>query len=229
MIAGIIFDVDGTLLDSMPIWDHAGERYLRSLGIEAAPDLGNVLFPMSMREGASYMKREYGLSFSITEIIKGVNDTIRSFYACEAKPKEGVLEFLRELKCHHVKMTAATSTDRCVIEPALERTGILRELEGLFTCSEIGVGKEKPDIYEAARQCMGTDVSSTWVAEDALHALRTARSAGFGTIGVYDASSQSQQEEIRLEADIYRMDLRDGSALFQELQAFPAIIRKRKL
>lgn len=229
MIAGIIFDVDGTLLDSMSIWNHAGERYLRSLDIEAAPDLGNVLFPMSMKEGASYMKREYGLPFSITEIIKGVNDTIRSFYAFEAEPKEGVLEFLKELKCHHVKMTAATSTDRCVIEPALERMGILRKLEGIFTCSEIGVGKESPDIYEAARLYMGTDISSTWVVEDALYALKTARSAGFGTIGVYDASSQSQQEEIRLEADIYRRDLRDGNTLFQELQAFPAIIRGRKL
>lgn len=229
MITGIIFDVDGTLLDSMSIWNHAGERYLRSLGIEAAPDLGNVLFPMSMKDGASYMKREYGLPFSIPEIIKGVNDTISSFYASEAEPKEGVLEFLRELKCRHVKVTAATSTDRCVIEPALERTGILKELEGLFTCSEIGAGKEKPDIYEAARLCMGTDVSSTWVVEDALHALKTARSAGFGTIGVYDSSSQSRQEEIRLEADIYRVNFHDGSALFQELQVFPAIIKERKL
>ncbi len=220
MITGLIFDVDGTILDSMPIWDRAGERYLAQFGIEAEPGLNRILFPMSMEEGASYLQRTYKLQRSVQEIVEGINQMIRDFYAWEVQPKEGALELMRELKKQHIKMAAATATDRCVAEPALRRIGMLRELETVVTCSEIGASKNAPDIYEAARTYLGTERESTWVMEDSLNALKTARKAGFRTIGVYDAASRKEQEQIRMEADIYCKDLCDRRTLIQKLQSF---------
>ena len=72
MIKGVIFDVDGTLLDSMEIWEDVGVRYLNSIGIEAEPDLGTVLFTMSIQEGAAYVKEHYHLSQEPEEIVQGV-------------------------------------------------------------------------------------------------------------------------------------------------------------
>ena len=87
MIRGAIFDVDGTLLDSMAIWEDAGARYLKGLGIQAQEDLGKLLFPMSLQEGAAYMKARYDLKLSVSQIIEGVGDTVRDYYFYEAPLK----------------------------------------------------------------------------------------------------------------------------------------------
>ena len=94
MIKGAIFDVDGTLLDSMEIWEDVGVRYLNSIGIEAEPDLGTVLFTMSIQEGAAYVKEHYHLSQEPEEIEQGVLDIISNYYKKTALLKSGVKELL---------------------------------------------------------------------------------------------------------------------------------------
>ena len=89
-IDGVIFDVDGTLLDSMAIWEDAGARYLRSAGIEPAPDLGKILFPMSLDDGVAYVKREYHLEESEAELREAVLKQVEIFYKEEAPLKKGV-------------------------------------------------------------------------------------------------------------------------------------------
>ena len=115
-IKGAIFDMDGVLLDSMPMWDHAGEMYLAGQGIQAEPDLEKVLFTMTMMKGAEYMQEHYGLELSAKEIIDGINETVRDFYANKVEPKSGVPELLRFLKRYDIPVTVATSTDRCHVE-----------------------------------------------------------------------------------------------------------------
>ena len=80
MIKGAIFDIDGTLLDSMPIWENVGARYLATLGIKAKPDLKERLDALSLPEGAIYMQKEYGLSVSAEDILEGVNQVVKDFY-----------------------------------------------------------------------------------------------------------------------------------------------------
>ena len=94
MIKGAIFDVDGTLLDSMEIWEDVGVRYLNSIGIEAEPDLGTVLFTMSIQEGAAYVKEHYHLSQEPEEIEQGVLDIISNYYKKTALLKSGAKELL---------------------------------------------------------------------------------------------------------------------------------------
>ena len=121
MIKGAIFDVDGTLLDSMEIWEDVGVRYLNSIGIEAEPDLGTVLFTMSIQEGAAYVKEHYHLSQEPEEIVQGVLDIISNYYKKTALLKSGAKELLEKLDKHNIPMTVASSNNKKEIEMAFER------------------------------------------------------------------------------------------------------------
>ena len=203
MIKGAIFDVDGTLLDSMEIWEDVGVRYLNSIGIEAEPDLGTVLFTMSIQEGAAYVKEHYHLSQEPEEIVQGVLDIISNYYKKTALLKSGAKELLEKLDKHNIPMTVASSNNKKEIEMAFERLGIAKYFDRIFTCEEVGAGKTKPDIYLRAAEYLGTRPEETVVFEDVIHAIRTAKQAGFQVVGIYDETSKDDQEEVRREADWY--------------------------
>jgi HAD superfamily hydrolase (TIGR01509 family) len=203
MIDGVIFDLDGTILDSMSIWDTAAKTFLNNEGIRAEDDLGKTMFSMSMTKGAEFLKERYLLDMDIDAVVTGINDTIKEFYFYQVELKEGVRRFLKDMGQNGIKMVAATSSDREVVEVALKRLNIMDCFERLFTCTEIGAGKIKSDIYLAAAEYMGTLPGDTWVFEDALYAIQTAKSAGFRTVGVFDISSIANLEEIQRISDIY--------------------------
>ncbi|HIR26274.1 MAG TPA: HAD family phosphatase [Candidatus Egerieimonas faecigallinarum] len=209
MIRGAIFDMDGTLLDSMGIWEDVGVRYLASRHIQAEENLSEILFPMSLEEGASYLKRRYRLSLDVQEIISGILSVIRDFYVSEVTLKPGAAHFLEELCRMGIPLAAATSSDRELIEAACRRLGILGCFQQIFTCSEIGVGKESPKIYLEAAAALGAPPEEIFVFEDALFALATAKRAGFHTAAVYDASSARDAQALRNCSDLYLEDLTD--------------------
>lgn len=203
MIKGAIFDVDGTLLDSMEIWEDVAIRYLKSIGVEAEPDLPEVMFTMSLPEGAAYVKEHYRLTRETDEIIQGVLDIIRKYYEETAPLKPGVTKILEELSGKRIPMTVATSNNKEEVEAAFKRLGIASYFSRIFTCEEVGAGKTRPDIYMKAAEYMGTRPEETVIFEDVLHAIRTAKKAGFLAVGLYDEASKADQEEIKKEADWY--------------------------
>ena len=202
-IAGAIFDMEGTLLDSMPIWDRVGIDYLAGLGIRARPDLPERLLTMSMRQAAAYFRSDYGVILPEAEIIDGINARIEAFYQETAPAKDGVVDFLRALQQGGIKMCVATATDRPLAEAALRRTGLLGFFSFLLTCTEAGTGKDCPEIFMLAQEKLGTPREQTLVFEDALYAIQTAKKAGFPVAAVYDESSRADQEQIRAIADYY--------------------------
>lgn len=206
MIQGAIFDVDGTLLDSMSIWDTIGADYLRSIGYEPRENLNEVFKNMSLLQAAEYYRREYGVTRSIEEIMDGVNAMLEHFYQYDAPMKLGVAELLERLRRKEVKLCIATATDRYLVEAALERCGVLSYFDEIFTCNEVGHGKDEPIIFEAALRFLGTEKTKTVVFDDALYAIRTAKKAGFPVAAVYD-SHEKAQAEIRALADLYLADL----------------------
>ena len=201
-IDGAVFDLDGTLLDSMFIWNTIGGDYLRARGIKPHENLDEKFKNMSLYQAACYYQAEYGLPDSTDEIMDGVNEMIAHFYMDEVVSKAGVAELLCELRKRGVKMCVATATDRHLVEAALKRNGINGYFGEIFTCSSVGHGKDEPDIFEAALSFLGTPRDSTWVFEDALHAVNTAKAAGFPVVGVYDKSGR-YAEEIQKKSDIF--------------------------
>ena len=215
MIRGVIFDVDGVLLNSMPVWENLGEIYLERLGIEAEKGLGETLFAMSLEEGADYLIENYGLKQTPGEIIAGLNREVQDFYGRKVPLKEGVRGYLEEFRDRKIPMAIATSGDRANAEAALKRLKVLSYFRAVFTCSEIGSSKSHPDIYYAAALQLDTDPSDTWVFEDALHAIRTAKKAGFRTAGVYDRASGRDLAQIRDTADIYLPEFKDFDSFWK--------------
>ena len=205
MIQGIIFDFDGTLFDSMFIWDTAGEVYLHSIGKEPEDDLQKILKPMSLLQSAEYIREKYHISLSVEEIIDGVNRTVEGFYFHTVEPKPGVICFLEELYRRNIKMCIATATDRYQVEAALQRCGMSHFFSEIFTCTEVGSGKDRPDIFRKAMEHLQTDRRSTAVVEDAYHAIHTAKQDGFLVVGVYD-SHESRQQELLSMADVFLSD-----------------------
>lgn len=202
MIQGAIFDVDGTLLDSMSVWANIGADYLRSLGYEPREDLNETFKSMSLLQAARYYQTEYGVTLSTDEIIAGVNGRIGRFYREEAALKPGAAQFLGRLGEKGVRMCIATATDRPLVEAALGRCGVLPCFSDIFTCFSVGRGKDEPAIYRAAAEHLRTGRAKTVVFEDALYAARTAKRDYFVTAAVYDVH-EKRQEELRAAADIY--------------------------
>jgi len=205
-IRGAIFDVDGTLLDSMFIWDTIGETYLRSIGYQPKENLNETFKNMSLHQAARYYQTEYGVTLSIDEIMDGVNAMLERYYRFEVPLKPGVAELLERLRQSGVKLCIATATDRHLVEAALDRCGVLSCFGEIFTCNEVGHGKDEPDIFEAALRFLGTEKSETVVFDDALYAVRTAKEAGFPVAAVYD-SHEKAQDQIRMLADVYLEEL----------------------
>ena len=205
-IRGAIFDVDGTLLDSMFIWDTIGEAYLRSIGYQPKENLNETFKNMSLHQSARYYQTEYGVTLSIDEIMDGVNAMLERYYRFEVPLKPGVAELLERLRQDGVKLCIATATDRHLVEAALDRCGVLSCFGEIFTCNEVGHGKDEPDIFEAALRFLGTRREETLVFDDALYAVRTAKEAGFPVAAVYDSHERSQAE-VRARSDLYLEDL----------------------
>ena len=208
MIKGAIFDLDGTLLDSMFIWDTIGEEYLRSLGKEPHEDLKETFMTLTLEEAAEYYREHYGVALSVKEIVDGVNSMVEETYRTKVTLKPGIAEYLAWLKGNGVRMCVATVTDRYLVEETLERLGVRHYFSEIFTCAEVGFGKDKPVIYQKALEHLGTAKDETYVFEDMLFALNTAKTDGFPTVGVYDRH-EVHQDELKGLADYYVLDFTD--------------------
>lgn len=199
-----IFDMDGTLLDSMHIWDDVAPTILRAQGIEPEADLHEKVKDLTIREGAQYCKDTYHMPQSVDEIVAMTDAFVEEFYRNEVQAKPGVKKFLSLLKMEGVWMYVATNTDRHLVEIALKHAGIDSYFRGILTCGEVGIGKkESPEIYERAMRRLRSTKRDTVVFEDALHAIRTAKAAGFRVAAVYDPSAEADQDEIRQLSDYY--------------------------
>ena len=199
-----IFDLDGTVLDSLPVWETVGLDTLRAQGYDPDPQLNRELRTLTMADGAKLCKELFSMPESVDEIVQMVEDQVLCAYNQSIPPKAGADGFLRRLKAAGIRMCIATSTQRYLVEAGLRRNGLLEFFDGIFTCPEVGQGKkEGPAVYEAALRRMGGTKEEAVVFEDALHAIHTAKAAGFRVAAIYDIASEGEHEEIRALSDFY--------------------------
>lgn len=214
MIQGVIFDFDGTLFDSNYVWITAGERFFQSIGVVPKDNLQQEIRTMSLHQSACYIQEEYRLSLTVEEIMAGINRTVENCYYHDVQPKQYVIPFLNVLKTAGIRMCIATATDRYQIEAALKRCDMLDYFDGIFTCSEVGHGKDEAVIFRKAMEYLGTDRSNTVIFEDALHAVQTAKADGFLTVGMCDPYIQ-EQDQLQALCDCYLTDFRQTEAFWK--------------
>lgn len=212
MIKGAVFDLDGTLVDSMFMWDTFGEDYLKSFGIEVKENLTEIFKTFTLEQSAEYYRNHYGIKLSVKKIVDGINNMVAENYRTKVALKPGVYDFLKRLQRSGVKMCLATVTDREIVEEVLKRLGVREYFSAIFTCADVGYNKETPEIYRKALKHLGTEKTETVVFEDVLHALKTAKGDGFKVAAVYD-SHEPRQKEMKEISDYYISDF--GSFCFE--------------
>ena len=198
-----IFDLDGTLLDSMAAWRNLGKDYLLQKGINPPDNLNEIIAAMSMIESAAYFQKAFKIELSAEEIIKEVKMFIEYKYRHEFKLKPYVKEYLEKLENENTVMCIATATPLKLAKAALERNEIIDYFSFVISCDEVGVGKNNPDIFILAANKLNAKPSEIAVYEDADFALITAKEEGFYTIGVYDDYFKNERKDIELISDIY--------------------------
>lgn len=204
-VKGAIFDIDGTLLDSMGIWEHLSSDYLKSKGIEPSEDVDAILYNMTFEEGCVYLKEHYESDKSEKEIAAGISSVLEDFYLYKVKAKPMAVKLVKSLYERKIPMVLATTGDERLAQKALERLGLFRYFKALLSCGALNTSKREAKIYVAALKQIGYDISEkdVYVFEDSLTAVRTAREAGFTVVGIYDEASENEQEEIIRTAQYY--------------------------
>lgn len=197
-----IFDMDGTLADSMGYWRHLAEEYLRSKGVRDLPaDMWDDLQSMTMPQSSVWLSQRFGLDRTPEAVAEELSAVMAEHYRRDIPLKEGVRERLMALKGRGVRMCVASNTPAPLVQACLGRLEVLDLFDFCISGEEVGVGKDRPDIFLAAAARLGAAPADTAVYEDALFALRAASGAGFYTVGVYDEESAGDWQDICALAD----------------------------
>ena len=199
---GAIFDMDGTLLDSMPVWKRLTQGYLKQFGVHITDQDYAVTEGFSQPQVAQYFADRYPELPDAQSLMDGMDRLISARYEAIAKPKEGVLDFLVGLRRRGVKMAIATLTARRHAEKALRDRDMLDYFEFMLTIEDVGISKREPDIYLQVAARMGLEPAECTVFEDAPYACATARRAGFRVCGMVEPAYAAGEDELRASSDL---------------------------
>jgi len=202
-IEGIIFDFDGTLVDSMFIWQTIGSDYLLSKNIKPKKNLYNSLKSLSLEEAAEYYQKNYNIKDNKSKILKDINIILKNYYFNKVCLKEGLQEFLNFLFINKIEMCIATATDKEMVEIVLSKYRLNKYFKKVLTCNEVGESKNSSLIFDKAISSLELKKEQVYIFEDSLHAIETAKKNGFKIVGVEDFYSKEDKEQIVMLSDRY--------------------------
>lgn len=202
-IKGAIFDLDGTLVDSMWVWNKIDIDYLESKGHALPENLNAEICHLSFTQTANYFKERFSLSDSIDTILKDWNNMAYNHYSENVKLKDGVKEVLDKLKENNIKIALATSNSVPLLEACLKNNGIYDYFDSITTTDEVSNGKNCPDVYLLAAKKLNVNPKNCIVFEDILPAIKGAKAADMTVIAVSDKHSLNDLDEIINHSDKY--------------------------
>lgn len=197
MIKGMLFDLDGTLVDSNWIWKTIGRDFLIAQGKTPEEGLVRKFEEMSFTQSAQYMIERYALPMEVPQVIAQVTAMAEETYRTRVELKPGAAELLRRAAGEGYPMAVATALDEGLARQLLGRMGVLEYFQGVYTCETLGLSKTDPAFFREAARRLGFAPQEVAVFEDAPHALKTARAAGCVTIGVEDPWGAPRVEEAK--------------------------------
>lgn len=214
-IKGVIFDLDGTLIDSMQIWYDIDRRFLVENGVENPPrEISDKIKRMTVEQAADFFIEQFSLKCTQDYVIKRIEELVRIEYEEKIPLKPYASELLDFLDEKGIPYGIATATYSALAKVVLERHRIYDRMKFLLTDREYPRGKKFPDIFMGAAELLCAGPDETLVVEDSLHSVKTAVNAGFVTAAVYDESSADDRAELEKISDYYLTSLKEIERLF---------------
>lgn len=204
-VKGVIFDLDGTLLDSCSIWEKVDEDFFKRRNMELPSDYADAIGHIGLEKAAIYTIETFKLNEKKEDIIKEWQDAVIDKYSHEVKLKPHVLEFLSFLDENSIPYCVATANDEACYKGSLINNSIYDKFKFVLEVNKYKSGKDKPDIYLDACKRLNINVENCVVVEDLYMALKTAKDAGFMTVAVYEKTSKEEKRKEEI-ADIYIKD-----------------------
>ena len=201
-----IFDCDGTLVNSTPVWAYAQPELLRRHGIEVTVDDFAQFEHLSLEDECQAYHDTWGICANGEEVYRELSKILIVGYS-KVPPREDLLAFLEQAKAAGIAMCVATSTPANLVQSALVGAGLDRYMEFITTTGEAGRSKQFPDVYELAlrrlEECHGHAFDRVWVFEDAVFGLKSSGAAGFKRVGIYDPHGRMERDEVRANCEIF--------------------------
>ena len=204
-----LFDLDGTLVDSMWMWGAIDVEYLGKFGLTCPPDLQKAIEGMSFSETAAYFKKRFALEASLEEIKADWVSMSIEKYRSQVPPKPGTEAFLSWAAKQNIKMAVCTSNGREMVDAVLSSLNLARYFDCIITGCEVAAGKPSPDIYLEAARRMKVSPEECAVFEDVPTGILAGKRAGMEVFAVEDEYSLGMEEEKRALSDFYIRDYRE--------------------
>lgn len=202
----VIFDLDGTLVDSMWIWRDIDIEFLGSRNLPFSEDIQEKIEGMSFRETAEYFKERFPLTETVEELMDLWNEMAFEKYKNEIPLKPGVVEFLKMLKQNNIKTGIASSNSLVLIETVLKTHGIYEYFDSIHTANEVEKGKPSPDIYLLVAKDLNVEPSNCLIFEDIVMGILAGKNAGMTTCAIEDEYSKENRKEKQETAEYYIQD-----------------------
>lgn len=212
-IKAVLFDMDGTLMDSMGMWTEIDVEYLGKHGFSLPDDLQRTIAGMSFIQTAHYFKERFHLEDSVDEIMATWNSMAYDKYATEVVLKPGAFLFLKELKKKGIKTAICTSNSKTLTDVVLNAQKITDYIDIVLTAKEVPNGKPAPDIYETASKLLQVPKEACLVFEDVYMGVLAGKNAGMQVCAVFDAHCLDEESDILTQADYY---ITDFNQIFEE-------------
>ena len=197
-----IFDMDGTLLDSMGEWRKLNCSFVREQGIELSPEHEKDMMSMSGMMVVEYIKERFGIDTPFSALLERSSRLMEAPYRRGLLPKDGAIAYLARLRARGVKTVICTATPSRLMMIALNKAGLIPNLDYIYSTDMLEGGKADPEFYDRLCALIGEKKEDCVMFEDALYAMKGARSAGLGVVGVTDETNLRDREAILAICDV---------------------------